>query len=157
MPETKSRPWWLYFLYAGTDVLGRVLTAGISADGQNGRNFARGVSITREGGLQPGIDPEMITATTVIGERILGSDGQALGKIEEVAMDLTTGRISYFVLSVGGFWGFGDKFYAIPLGVLTMNPEEKVYRLDIDKNKLKQIPGFDKHDWPKKAEWPIVR
>ncbi len=152
-PQTGRRPWWTYFLYAGSDVLGRAVTAGILASSQDGRQAKRGVKVEQRG-LKPGVDPERITATTVIGERLLGSDGKELGKVAEVTMDLTSGTISYLVLSTGGVLGFGDKFYAIPLESLTFSAEEKVFHLGIDKKKLKQIPEINKHNWPKKAEWP---
>jgi hypothetical protein len=50
--------------------------------------------------------------------------------------------------------GFGDKFYAIPLEYLVFSAEEKVFYIDIDKEQLKSIPEIDKHNWPRKAEWP---
>jgi sporulation protein YlmC with PRC-barrel domain len=155
MPQIETRrPGWTYFLFAATDVLGRVLTARFSGDGRDGHKPAAGVNVGRLEELKPGIQPEMITSTTVIGQRVLGSDGKALGKIEEVALDLTTGVISYLVLAVGGVFGFADKLYAVPLNYLTMNPEEKVFYLDMDKKKLKQMPQIDKYDWPRKTNWP---
>jgi sporulation protein YlmC with PRC-barrel domain len=157
-PESRlePRPWWAYFVYAGSDVLGRVLSARIAEDGKEDNKQALGVNVSQSGELKPGIDPERITATTIIGERVMGSDGKELGKITEVALDLTTGFISYFVLSVGGILGFGDKFYALPLPSLTLKPEERTFYIDINKKKLKQMPEFDKHNWPKKAEWTVT-
>lgn len=147
-------PWWVYFLYAGSDVLGRVLAARAATDGQNEKP-ARGAKVSLTGGLEPGVDPERITATAIIGERILGSDGKELGKVEEVAMNLTTGEVSYLVLAAGGVMGFGGKFYALPLESLTFNPEDKTFTIDLNKKQLKLIPEFDKHNWPKKATWPV--
>jgi sporulation protein YlmC with PRC-barrel domain len=151
---TETRPWWVYFLYAGTDTITRVLSTRLTADGKDGQKPARGVNVSHEEGLKPSIDPEMITATTVIGQRVIGSDGKELGKIQEVAMDLVNSEVSYFVLSMGGLLGFGDKFYALPLNSLTLKPEEKIFYLNMDKKSLKRMPGFDKHNWPKKATWP---
>jgi sporulation protein YlmC with PRC-barrel domain len=149
--ETRPRPWWLYFLYAGTDVLSKVMSTRFTADGRDGQRHGGGVNVSRTENLTPAIDPERVTATTVIGESVKGSDGKQLGKVEEVAMDLTTGTVSYLVLSVGGILGFGDRFYAVPLDTLTLKPAEKTFYMDMDKKKLKKIPGFDKHNWPKKA------
>jgi sporulation protein YlmC with PRC-barrel domain len=155
--KTKSaRPWWLYFLYAGTDVLGRVMTTGFLTDRRSGQESITGIRVKPGEGLKPGIDSQRISATTVIGERVIGSDGRDLGKIEEVVMDLTTGAVSYLVLSSGGVFGFGDRFYAVPLGVLTLNPDDKTFHMEIDKKTLKSLPGFDKQNWPKKALWPPV-
>jgi sporulation protein YlmC with PRC-barrel domain len=117
----------------------------------------RGVSILPKEEYNPGVDPSLIAATTVIGNKVIGNNGKELGKIEEAMMDLTTGSLSYLVLSTGGVLGIGDKFFAIPLDRLTFDVEKKVFYLDIDRTKLKTLPGFDKEKWPRKAEWPLIR
>lgn len=135
-------------------MLGTLLSTNLFVYGGDGCKTGPGINITRGGTLKPGIEPEMITATTVIGERVIGSNGKELGKIQEIAMDLTTGTISYFILSVGGIFGFANKLYAIPLDALTLDPEATIFYLDINKKALKQLPEIDKHNWPKKAMWP---
>ncbi len=155
-PQTESRispacPWWVYLLNAGTDVLGKVLVTRLTTDG---RKPAGGVRVARAQSLKPPVEAVMITATTVIGQRVRGSDGKPLGRIEEIAMDLTRGTVSYLVLGTGGFFGFASKFYAVPLKSLTLQPEEKLFLLDIDKKKLKQMPEINKHNWPRQPQWP---
>jgi sporulation protein YlmC with PRC-barrel domain len=49
-----------------------------------------------------------------IGTKVVNSSGEDIGKIEEVVMDLTTARVTYAVLSFGGFLGIGDKLFAVP-------------------------------------------
>jgi len=100
------------------------------------------------------VNPAKITTSTIIGDRIKNRNGEELGKIEEVVLDLTCGSISYVVLSVGGFAGIADKFFAVPLDVLTMDTKEKSFYLDIGKKALKATRGFNKQDWPQNAEWP---
>ncbi len=104
-----------------------------------------------------GINPRKITATTIIGNRVINPQGKELGKIEEIVIDLTCGIVSYVVISSGGFAGIGDKFFAVPLDALTFNMEDKTYSLKVDKKVLKKSPGFDKHNWPEQAEWPVER
>jgi sporulation protein YlmC with PRC-barrel domain len=153
-PQTGNRPWWVYVLYAGTDILGKMITAGILTNGRDGHKPAGGVKVNHSG-LKPDINPRMITATTVIGEIVIGSDGKQLGKIEEVVLDLTSGTVSYLVLSTGGFLGFRDKFYALPLDSLAISSEEKLCFIDIDQKRLKTIPEIDKRNWPGKSAWHI--
>ncbi len=155
-PQVKSDPWWAYLVYASSNVLGRVLATRAALDGREKQRVSGGVTVSPAREFKPGIDPERVTATTIIGELVAGSDGKILGKVEEIAMDLTKGSISYLVLSVGGVFGFGDKFYALPLESLIFNPVEKSFSMNLDKKTLKKMPGFDKHNWPKKALRPIV-
>ena len=92
--------------------------------------------------------PRVLSASTIIGDHVRNPEGEDLGKIEELMIDVKAGRIAYAVLSFGGFLGLGDKFFAIPWETLSLRPREKEFVLNIDKEKLKEAPGFDKNDWP---------
>ncbi len=156
MQQSKAQnPWWTYLVYAGTDVLGKFVITRLITNGLN-RKTANGVNIKTTENMKPVVDPDRVTATSIIGSEVRGSDGRTLGKIEEIAMDLTRGSISYVVLAIGGFLGIGDKFYAIPLPCLSFIPEQKVFLLDIKKNEIEKMPGFDKQNWPKHAQWQVT-
>jgi predicted transcriptional regulator len=79
-------------------------------------------------------------------------DGDALGKLEDLVIDVEEGRIAYAVLSFGGVLGLGGKLFAIPLHALTLKPDEKVFILNVAKDKLERAPGFDKDNWPEMAD-----
>jgi sporulation protein YlmC with PRC-barrel domain len=117
----------------------------------------KGVSVQEKQENNGGINPGFISATTVIGDKVKGKDGKELGKIEDIMMNLTTGTITYLVLSTGGILGIADKFFALPLEHLSFDKEERVFYMDISRDTLKKQPGFDKEQWPEKATWPIVK
>jgi sporulation protein YlmC with PRC-barrel domain len=110
---------------------------------------------TRPGNEGPG--PRVMTASTLEGDDIVNRQGDKLGELEEIMLDVTSGRIAYAVLSTGGFLGLGDKLFAIPWSALTMDPENKCFILDVDKERLKQAPGFDKDHWPTMADQTWAR
>jgi hypothetical protein len=56
-------------------------------------------------------------------------------------------------LSFGRFLRVGDKLFAIPLEALTINPQDHTVILDVDKEVLKDAPGFDKDHWPDNAQY----
>ena len=93
-------------------------------------------------------------SSNVCGAAVKGVSNEDIGKIEEIAIDLESGKIAYAVLSVGGFLGFNNKLFAIPWEefVFKHNEAEKHFILDTSKEKLAAAPGFDKDDWPKTAE-----
>lgn len=99
--------------------------------------------------------PMVLSATTMIGDDVRNPEGENLGKLEELMVDLEDGRVAYAVLSFGGFLGLGDKLFAIPWQALTMRTEEKAFVLNVDKETLKNAPGFDKDNWPETVdrEW----
>ena len=91
-------------------------------------------------------------ATKLTGEKVKNLQDEDFGKIEEVMIDLIDGRIAYAVLSFGGFLGMGDKLFAIPWEALSLSEEKKTVYLDVDREVLKEAPGFDKDNWPANAD-----
>jgi sporulation protein YlmC with PRC-barrel domain len=97
--------------------------------------------------------PQVLQATTVLGNKVFNSAGEQLGNLKELVIDLEDGRIAYVVLSFGGFLGMGDKLFAIPWEALDLNPKDQTFILDVDKEILKEAPGFDKDHWPDNAQY----
>jgi sporulation protein YlmC with PRC-barrel domain len=90
----------------------------------------------------------VLSASTLIGDTVRNTQGEALGNLEEIMLDIHTGRVAYAVLSFGGFLGFGSKLFAIPWQALSVDTENKEIILGISKHKLENAPGFDKDNWP---------
>jgi sporulation protein YlmC with PRC-barrel domain len=97
--------------------------------------------------------PRVLSATTIIGDKVRNPEGQDLGQIKELMIDLDYGRIAYAVLSFGGFLGMGDKLFAIPWEALSLKADEHVFVLDVAKELLEGAPGFDKDNWPDNAQY----
>jgi sporulation protein YlmC with PRC-barrel domain len=90
----------------------------------------------------------VLSATTIIGDPVVNHEGESLGKIEELMIDLNRGAIAYAVLSFGGVLGIGDKLFAVPWEALTLDTADEKIRFDVDKERLEHAPGFDKDNWP---------
>lgn len=90
----------------------------------------------------------VLSASTLAGNDVRNSSGEDLGKISEIMIDIPTGRVAYAVLSFGGFLGMGDRLFALPWSILKLDEDEKCFILDVDKQVLKNAPGFDKSNWP---------
>jgi sporulation protein YlmC with PRC-barrel domain len=129
-------------------------TAGTSSAGMVGSARGEGATIlgggSRTGNEGPG--PRLMTASTLEGDDIVNRQGDTLGELEEIMLDVSTGRIAYAVMSAGGFLGMGDKLFAIPWSALTLDPENHCFILDADKARFENAPGFDKDHWPSMAD-----
>jgi sporulation protein YlmC with PRC-barrel domain len=99
-----------------------------------------------------GPGPEIMAADTLEGDEVKNPAGESLGKIEHIMLDVASGHIAYAVLSFGGFLGIGEKLFAIPWSALTLDTDEKCFRLSTDKERLSSAPGFDKDHWPSMAD-----
>lgn len=91
---------------------------------------------------------ERLTATSIIGDRVENPQGEDLGKIDNLMIDIREGRVDYAVLEFGSFLGIGGKLFAIPFRELRLDADRKVFVLNRDKEYLKKSPGFDKTHWP---------
>lgn len=94
----------------------------------------------------------VMSAGTLTGDRVRNSAGEDLGKIEEIMLDVPSGRIAYAVLSFGGVLGIGNKLFAVPWNALTLDEKEHEFILEMDKKTLENAPGFDKDNWPDMAD-----
>jgi sporulation protein YlmC with PRC-barrel domain len=90
----------------------------------------------------------LLAAGSLIGDKVVNQAYEHIGKIEELMISLHDGKVAYAVLSFGGFLNFGDKFFAIPWSTLRVDQENQRIILNVDKESLKNAPGFDKNHWP---------
>ena len=93
-------------------------------------------------------------ASTLEDMRVRNAAGDDLGRIKDLVVDMNTGKIAYAALDSGGFFGFGDKLFAVPWNELKyqITNNERHLVLNVSKENLKNAPGFD---WPDTAnpEW----
>ena len=97
----------------------------------------------------------VLSASSLKGDNVVNHQGEDLGKIEEIMIDLDRGRIAYAVLSFGGFLGIGDKLFAIPWQAFSVDTVQKRLVLNAKKELLEKATGFDKDKWPNMAD-PVL-
>jgi len=99
-----------------------------------------------------GPGPGLMGADTLIGNDVYNLDGEDLGDVKEIMLDVRTGRVSYAVLSFGGFLGIGEKLFAVPWSALTLDTLKKRFTLNVKKDRLESAPGFDSKSWPNMSD-----
>jgi len=115
--------------------------------------MAQGARIVGKGGeTASGPGPEVMAASTLDGDKILSTDGDEVGKVKDIMLDVQSGRIAYVVMSSGGFLGIGDKLMAIPWSALTLDTTRKCFLLALSSERVRNAPGFDKQHWPSMAD-----
>jgi sporulation protein YlmC with PRC-barrel domain len=92
--------------------------------------------------------PRVLSASSISSDKVVNPQGEHLGTIEDLMIDLNSGRVAYAVLSFGGLMGMGAKFFAIPWESLTVDTGDKSLILNVAKETLENAPGFDKDNWP---------
>jgi sporulation protein YlmC with PRC-barrel domain len=94
----------------------------------------------------------VLSGSSLTGDRVKNPEGEDLGKIDEIMIDVPTGRVAYAVVSFGGVLGMGAKLFAIPWTSFTLDEDNKCFLLNVPKDRLKAAPGFDKDNWPDMAD-----
>ena len=87
-------------------------------------------------------------ASTLRHDKVVNLANEEIGRIEELMIDVTTGRVAYVVMSYGGFMGIQQKLFALPWSALTVDETNKRFVVNIAKDSLEAMEGFDKDNWP---------
>lgn len=84
----------------------------------------------------------LIGSDKVEGTAVYGPNDTKIGKIERVMIDKTSGKVSYAVLSFGGFLGIGDDDHPLPWQSLKYDTNLGGYRTGITETQLKGAPKY---------------
>lgn len=102
-----------------------------------------------------GPGPRLLSATALAGVRVSGSQGEPLGTLQEIVLDVAHGRIAYAVLGCGGFMGVGERLFVVPWKALQFDTAHGAFVLDADERALDEALPFDKERFPSEpdARW----
>lgn len=99
-------------------------------------------------GAKPNLPLKYLAATSIIGDKVHNEKDEHMGKIADIMIDITSGKIEYVVIEFGGFLTIGQKYFAIPFALLQVDPVKKAFILNQPKETLEKAPGFDMNHWP---------
>lgn len=94
----------------------------------------------------------LLSAAAIAGEEVCNMRNEKLGRIQDVMLDLTEGRIRYAVLAPSALPDMSDRLFAVPWRALKQDRKSKRFTLDVDVERLKNAPGFEKDHWPNTAD-----
>jgi sporulation protein YlmC with PRC-barrel domain len=90
---------------------------------------------------------QLISSEDVEGTDVYGVDGKKVGEIDHLMIDKVSGRVTYAVISFGGFVGLGHSHYPVPWAALKYDPKLGGYITGITEEKLKDAPAFSDDAW----------
>ncbi|MEO6986157.1 MAG: PRC-barrel domain-containing protein [Paralcaligenes sp.] len=89
-----------------------------------------------------------MSASSLIGASVCNHIGEDLGEVAEIVLDIQSGKVIYAVLSFGGFLGMWKKLIAVPWDALLLDTKQGVVVLQVEMDRLKHAPVFNKNEWP---------
>jgi len=91
-------------------------------------------------------------STDLINANIKNKSGDHIGYLEDLAVELPSGRVAYAALSTKNALGLGGKLFAIPFTPLAWSDDHKFLILDVQKDEFEKAEGFDSKSWPDKVD-----
>ncbi|MFW0756350.1 PRC-barrel domain-containing protein [Pseudomonas sp. H11T01] len=92
--------------------------------------------------------PDFERITRIINSRVSSLDGQDIGKLSDVLIDLRTGKIAYAVLAEGGFFGRSNVLHAVPWSALKFDGDAKLFHIAATAARVREDTGFQQDAWP---------
>jgi sporulation protein YlmC with PRC-barrel domain len=86
----------------------------------------------------------VIACSALAGDPVMSHDGEPLGTLERVMIEVATGRIAYGVLAHGGVLGLGAKLVAIPWRALLPDVQRRCFILDASADELRGAPEYQR-------------
>lgn len=141
-------------------VLGLLLTVGALAQPAPGSGASQEPTITRppapapvpragekETPSTPSAMNEMY-ASKLLGASVKNTQGESLGKIDELVIDPQDARIKAAIVSVGGLLGIGAKSVAVPWNKVTLGSDRDrdTVVIAMGKEEFEQAPGWQKSE-----------
>ena len=132
---------------AGQGNLGRATNAAATrrVDGtgethRGTRHASSTIPVSRLGQIQK--------ASRIMGLPVNTPRSEKLGKVEDLLLDLSSGRIVVLIVSSGGLAGIGDELSAVPPTALRFAADRGSLELETTKELFSAAPHFKSNQWP---------
>lgn len=90
----------------------------------------------------------LISSDRVEGTVVYNPEGERLGTIQRFMVDKRSGKAQYAVLQFGGIFGIGSDYYPIPWEMLTYQPSQGGYVVELTKEQLGDAPHYAESSTP---------
>ncbi|MDF1707648.1 MAG: PRC-barrel domain-containing protein [Paracoccaceae bacterium] len=90
----------------------------------------------------------LIASNKVEGTSVFSPDGQNIGSIHNFMVDKLSGKVSYAVMSFGGFLGIGEQYHPLPWDTLSYSEDLGGYMVNVTREQLEEAPRYGRHDDP---------
>ena len=79
----------------------------------------------------------------IMGATVMSLDGEDVGRIDDVVVDVVHGRITSMVIGIGGIFHIGEQRYAVPWESVRYVPAIDAYVLKVAKDEIQAALSKD--------------
>jgi sporulation protein YlmC with PRC-barrel domain len=106
-----------------------------------------GTEVEEQPAAQAGDTDMMLLASTLLDKEVNNANDEELGTIEDLLIDLNTGKILFATIEHGGFLDIGDSEFPVPLSAMQWGAEADEMIVSITPEMLETFPDLGE-DWP---------
>lgn len=99
------------------------------------------------------MDPfrHLLGMQSLVANRLYDADGNFVGKLEEVILDVRSGCVQHVVVAVGGIMGIGRRRLAIPWSALIPDADYRRCVIDVAQMRLTAVQVSDADPWLRRS------
>lgn len=90
---------------------------------------------------------DLLSSEDVEGTEVYSVNGDHIGTIDHLMIEKVSGRVTYAVMSFGGFLGLGQSHYPIPWSALHYDTGKGGYVTSVTEAQLRNAPQFSDDSW----------
>jgi hypothetical protein len=121
------------------------ITGTDSATDTQGSTTGASSEAMRGSGVE-GVDDQLVRASALLDYNFENADGEVSGELQDLLIDLDTGRILFTSVEYGGFLEMGDRDLVLPLSAFVIDEEGHLV-LNFDEQTLENFPDLGEN-WP---------
>jgi sporulation protein YlmC with PRC-barrel domain len=143
-------------------MLGVLAAQGIAQDGGTRVRINQSETQVQTDQIDSKTIGSVIRASELTGMNIESPEGESLGEINDLVLDVRTGKVQYAAVTYGGFLGIGDKMFAVPFEAFQWrrdkdDADDYHLVLTVTKQQMEGAVGFDQDRWPNFADENFTR
>jgi sporulation protein YlmC with PRC-barrel domain len=98
--------------------------------------------------LKPVANQKLIRASELIGKDVDDRVGKDMGEIDDMVINMNSGKIQHAVLEFDQSWNLNDKLISLPLRSFTYVADNQDLMLNLDKESIDTKRAYQKDSWP---------
>ncbi len=83
---------------------------------------------------------QLVSADDLTNFNVMDAQGEQIGQISQVLIDIESGRVGYAIVGGNGILGIGEDEYIVPFAALSRGMEEETLTVDVQRDQLREAP-----------------
>jgi sporulation protein YlmC with PRC-barrel domain len=86
----------------------------------------------------------LLKSADILGMHVAGIDGDKLGAVRELFLELSSGQVAFVLIEAAGLLGKSGKFHPVPWSAVRYDAVARNFQVEMTKNDFKASPSYDR-------------